>query len=212
MFDRLSGWIEGFTAAAHLVPQQMLESSSSDVWGAIISAGGAVLSGIVGVVGAIIGTKVGAKANQAATLAAAGHLAEVERKRFVDERIWEERRRAYSLILTSLHEAGNFWSEIETGFSQYGDDEGFFRSEIYKEWRHEALVHWMEVKRIFSENRLILSKDFVSKVSGLKEEVAAISEDHDPLGEPTRMKRIFRAAAAEMLEIAQREIVFGIEQ
>lgn len=207
MFERLSGWIEGFAAAAHLVPQQALEASSSDVWGAVISAGGAVLSGIVGVVGAIIGTKVGAKANQAATLAAAGHLAEVERKRFVDERIWEERRRAYSLILTSLHDAGNFWSYLDDGFSEAGSDaEGFFQSETYRGWRKEACEHWWAAIKVFSENRLILSEKFADRFAALRDDVAANDYDYDPPNEPKSMKDAFRSGFADLLKISQGEI------
>lgn len=203
--ERIFGWVDGFMAAVRLMPQSAQEGLSPEVWAAIITTLGA---GVIGIVGTTLGTKIGAKANQNATLAAAGQLAEVDRRRYIQERLWDERRRAYSLILTNLELAGDSWSYLENGFSEAGREaESFFRSSGYTGLRGEALEQWWAAEKVFSENRLNLSKVFAEKFSHLREAVAQNENDIDPPSEPKKMKIAFRSAFTDLLAISLSEIL-----
>lgn len=181
---------------------------SPEVWAAIITAVGAVISGAVGIGGAILGTKIGAKANQAATLSVASQLSHVERERFIAQRIWEERRRAYAAVLTNLNDARDLWSHIDDGFSEAGRDvEAFYRTDTYRDWRNEALKHWWEARRILNEDRLVLSESFVSRIATLREAIVASDFDHDPPNEAHDMRIAFTDAFDDLLRISKGDVL-----
>lgn len=207
-----------WTSAGHGKQQRerqcsnMIETTSTawspEVWAAIITATGAVLSGAVGIGGAILGTKIGARANQAATLSAAGHLSQVERERFIAQRIWEERRRAYSAVLTNLSDARDLWSYIDDGFSEAGRAaEAFYQTDTYRDWRAEALKHWWEASRILNEDRLVLSESFVSRMATLRECIVASDFDHDPPNEAHDMRKAYREAFDDLLKISKADVL-----
>lgn len=208
MLEWEAGWVRGFFSAVAQMETDAMRGWSPEVIAAAISTAGACVVGLVGIAGAIWGTKVGAKANQAATLAAASELAEIERHRFIAERVWDERRKAYSVILTTISDAGDFWSYIDDGFSECGSNvEAFYRSDSYDRWRNMALERWWEAKRTFSENRLVFSSEFVNRFAALREAVAANDMDHDPPNEGTEMREAFRAAFKDLLAISERDVI-----
>lgn len=162
------------------------------------------LIGMVGILGA---TYLGALLNRKTATSTALMMANIERQKHLDRKIWDTRKESYSLILIRLSEASKYANHMDDGYSSGGDihPEEYHSSEECRTHEQRKSAAWSECKAEFDKNHLVLSADFVTAFQDLVDDLATISE-HDmlPYVAP-KQAEYFRNGHSRLLQIAKEE-------
>lgn len=106
---------------------------------------------LIGLIGAIVGGGI----SSLTTLL----IARSERKKFVRERLWDQRREGYSKIVSSLVAATNIAMHMDDEYSD--DSHGYDASDAQRQAMAEFIAHMHSARDTFNSYRLVLSPSFV---------------------------------------------------
>lgn len=166
-----------------------------------------VLVALIGVAGILGGTFLGALLNRKTATSTTLMMANIERQRHLDRRIWDTRKESYSLILLKLTEAGKYAAYMEDGYSPGGElhPEEYHISEECRQHQQRKWAAWSECKVEFDKNHLVLSAAFVTAFQNLVDDLATINE-HDMLPDIVpKQAEYFRNAHSRLLQLAKDE-------
>ncbi|WP_170411284.1 hypothetical protein [Ruegeria atlantica] len=156
---------------------------------------------------AILGTFLGAYLNKRATLSTARELAEIERFKYAQDRIWDFRKETYTAILAHLRRASNHADRV---FSGYCDEqmhpETYFASDSRKEDEEAKWAAWVDCRKEFEDNLLTLSDDFTKQFYLLIHSFKIIDDNDLPPEAAQKAADIFNGFYPKLLRIAQNEI------
>jgi hypothetical protein len=175
----------------------------SSVVAALIGVGGVGLT----IAGTLAGTFLGSWLNRRTTLSTALDIAEVERHKYTQDRLWDHRKDSYTAILAGLR---------ATSKHAYTVDRGYNGGEMHPEEYHasdERTIQvrtlwdkWRETESEYESARLLLSDAFVARFEKIGDDLNAVDIDDLPPCIHSDFADIFRSAVPEMLAIAQAEI------
>lgn len=155
---------------------------------------------------AIFGTAIGAWINSRNTVSTARALAEIERLKYAQDRLWDFRKEAYTEILARLSEASNAADGLDAGYHHSGlHSEEYFVSEERKTLEEKLWEAWRHCWKGFEENRLVVSDDFAKRLS-LTRSALRGSEDMLPPEQASWSSQTLSKAHDELMGIALTEI------
>ena len=166
-----------------------------------------VLVALITVVGILAGTFLGALLNRKTATSTTLMMANSERQRHLDRRIWDTRKESYSLILLKLDEASKYAAYMDAGYSTGGEihPEEYHASEECRKHQQSIWAAWSECESEFAKNHLVFSADFVTAFQDLVDDLATISE-HDMLPDIVpKQADYFRKAHPRLLQLAKHE-------
>jgi len=156
---------------------------------------------------ALLGTYLGAYLNKRATLSTAKEMAEIERFKYTQDRIWDFRKESYTAILAHLRRATDHADKVFAGYcdEQYHPEE-YFASEGRRKDEDATWAAWADCKKLFEDSRLTISDDFAKQFQLLRHSFRVISEHDLPPESAQKAQDIFNAFYPKLLQIAQNEI------
>lgn len=95
--------------------------------------------------------------------------------RFIKEKLWEQRREAYSQIISSVVNMSECTTRIVEGYGE--NPVQFHNSEYRDKVNDEMWAHWKEAKACFASNALIVSERFGNKMVDLMAFVKDVGSD-----------------------------------
>ena len=117
-----------------------------------------VLVALIGVAGILGGTFLGALLNRKTATSTTLMMANIERQRHLNRRIWDTRKESYSLILLKLTEAKKYADYMDDGYSSGGEihPEEYHASEECRTHQQNKWEAWSECKSEYDKNHLVL--------------------------------------------------------
>lgn len=156
---------------------------------------------------ALLGTFLGAYLNKRATLSTARELAEIERYKYAQDRIWDFRKESYTAILAHLKQASTYADKVSDGYhDEQSHPETYHGSDARHKETKIAWESWGECKSAFEANRLTLSNAFVAEFQKIKDCLAAIDEYDLPPDIAFAEAQCFSDAYPKLLAVALEEI------
>lgn len=156
---------------------------------------------------ALLGTILGAYLNKRTALSTAKELAEIERFKYTQDRIWDFRKEAYTEILAHLKEASNYAERVRDGYhDEQMHPEAYHGSDRRPKDEAAAWDAWTRCKTAFVANRLTLSEDFTAEFQSLRDALGAIDEHDLPPDIAWAEAECYSAAYPKLLNIALAEI------
>lgn len=156
---------------------------------------------------ALLGTILGAYLNKRATLSTARELAEIERFKYTQDRIWDFRKESYTAILAHLKQASVNADKVSEGYhDELRHPEEYHGSDDRFKGTRATWEAWEECKSEFEANRLTLSNDFVSEFQRLIDALGAIDQYDLPPDIAFAEAECFTDAYPKLLTVALSEI------
>lgn len=166
-----------------------------------------VIAVLIGGCFALIGTLLGAYLNKRATLTTARDLAEIERFKYTQDRIWDFRKESYTVILAHLRRAADHADRLFAGYcDEQRHPEQYFESEERQQEEDATWSAWADCRKAFEESRLTISDDFAKQFQLLRHSFRTISDQDLPPEAAHKAQEILNSFYANLLEIAQDEI------
>ncbi|MYE06160.1 MAG: hypothetical protein F4Y04_02885 [Chloroflexi bacterium] len=172
----------------------------STVLAALIGAGGAVVVGIVGIVGILVSSK--------RAVAAARETAALNQQHEIANQVWNLRRLGYSVVVAKLGEASMHATSLDDGFQSPGmSPEHFWDSDRYTKLSAEMWNAWADCRSEFEKNRLTCSDGFAERFRQIHESLSDVELTRfDPLGRAIEVAACFRRAHSDLLSMAVAEL------
>ena len=156
---------------------------------------------------ALMGTILGAYLNKRATLATARELAEIERFKYTQDRIWDFRKESYTTILAHLRRAADHADKVFAGYCDaQRHPEEYFASEERQKDEDATWSAWADCKKEFEDSRLTVSDEFAKQFQLLRHSFRLIDENDLPPEVAHKAQEIFNSFYPKLLQIAQDEI------
>jgi len=156
---------------------------------------------------ALLGTFLGAYLNKRATLSTARELAEIERFKYTQDRIWDFRKESYTVILAHLRRATDHADKVFAGYcDEQQHPEAYFASEERRRDEDETWAAWADCEKEFEDSRLTVSDDFAKQFQLLRHSFRELSEHDLPPETAHKAQEIFNSFYPKLLQIAQDEI------
>ena len=172
----------------------------------MISADRDVLMAVIGVIGIIGATVVGAVLNKKSTVSTALLLAKIEKEKYFERKIWDTRKESYSLILKKLMETSKYASWVDEGYnSGENHPEDYHGSEICENHQRSISRAWGECKLEFDENYLVLSESFVAAFQELTSSLSEMNADDMPPNIAAKRADSFQNAYSVLSRLASNE-------
>lgn len=166
-----------------------------------------LLVALVGGGMALIGTILGAYLNQRSAVNTAREMAEIERFKYTQDRIWDFRKESYTAILASLKEASLNADRVNEGYhDEQSHPEIYHASDACKTLVQASWEAWSRSKEAFEKGRLTLSNDFVEGFGAIADDLSAVSEHDLPPEQAWKEAEAFRNGHRRLLVIALNEI------
>jgi len=122
-----------------------------------------ILTALIGTTGILAGTWLGAHLNRKSAYQTALQLAEIERRKYSQDRLWDAKKDAYSLTIARLNVLWkNVATMVEHAWGEGSDPERYFNDPIFNE--HDIL-RWdsfRSLKSLVDDNTLIFSDNFLN--------------------------------------------------
>lgn len=166
-----------------------------------------VLVALIGVAGILGGIYLGAVLNRKTATATTLMMANIERQKHLDTRLWDTRKESYSLILLKLSEATKYAEYIDDGYRSGGEvhPEEYHASDQCRTHLQRKWTAWSDCKSEFDKHHLVLSTDFVTAFQDLVDDLATITE-YDMLPDiAPKQAEYFRTAHSRLLHLAKDE-------
>lgn len=156
---------------------------------------------------ALVGTALGAYLNKRSALSTARELAEIDRFKYTQDRIWDFRKESYTVILSRLKEAYNHAGKVRDGYlDEQQHPEAYHGSDGRRKDETAAWSAWNECTAEFEKNRLTLSENFVAEFQRLVQAISQIDEHDLPPDIAWAEAECFSVAYPKLLAIAVDEI------
>lgn len=170
---------------------------------ALIGAGGVVLT----IAGTLGGTWLGSALNRRTALRTATELAEVDRRRYAEDRLWDARKDSYTSIVAGLRASAKLARIVDEGYnSGEMDPEEYHASEGSTKQIGALWERWRGTVAEFENSRLLLSDEFVERFEQIEADLGAVDQDDTPPDVYGQCETILREALPSLLAIAKAEI------
>ena len=174
-----------------------------------VTLDGEIIAVLIGGVFALCGTFLGAALNKRATLSTAHELANIERLKYTQDRIWDARKDCYNEVLSHLESAAQAAQRMNDGYndgqmSAHAYDSSKARTRDSK----ATWESWRSCKTVVENNRLSISDDFFAEFDNLRDSISeTLRDDHGlPPDVALSQSTCFSNAYPKLLSIAQREV------
>lgn len=156
---------------------------------------------------ALLGTILGAHLNKRSTLSTARELAEIERFKYTQDRIWDFRKESYTAILAHLNKALTEARKLHVGYlDEQSHPETFFASEERKNIEEAMWAAWKDCRQEFEHSRLTVSDDFAKQFQLLMHGFRLVDDNDLPPEKAEKLSDIFDGGYYRLLGVAQDEI------
>lgn len=167
----------------------------------------ALVGGGFALIGTLGGAFLGAYLNRRSAVETAREMAEIERFKYTQDRIWDFRKESYTTILASLKEASLNADRVNEGYhDEQSHPEIYHASDAHKTFAQASWESWSKSKEAFEKGRLTLSNDFVEAFGAIADHLSAVSENDLPPEQAWREAEAFRNGHRRLLGIALNEI------
>ncbi|UZW57549.1 hypothetical protein NUH86_18375 [Sphingobium sp. JS3065] len=173
---------------------------ASDLVAALIGTGGTLIVGFGGV-------WFGAYLNRKSALQTAIQLAEIDRHKYAQDRLWDARKDAYTAIVSGLTALDKSVDKMYDGFfNGPNDPEDYFQSSSFNEENDELWKRYRATKELYDNSVLILSDAFKVKFGEWQQDFFHYDENDIP-PEVTRAHRTAMGKHLhQFVEIAKGEL------
>lgn len=166
-----------------------------------------ILAALISIAGALGGTYLGMRLNRSSAVKTALDLADVERHKYTQDRLWDHRKDSYTSIIAGLRATARLAKVVDDGYND-GEmhPEEYHGSEGSTKQINELWEKWRETKADYENARLLLSDAFVIRFEQLENDLDAVDHDDIPPAVYSACEKVFRDAVPALLEIAKGEI------
>ncbi|SEI99463.1 hypothetical protein SAMN05518849_102126 [Sphingobium sp. AP50] len=140
-----------------------------------------ILTALIGTLSGLGGTWLGAYLNRKSAYQTAIQLADVERHKYAQGRLWDAKKEAYTLIIGELNVMRKLTQRINDGFTD-GEmhEEEYFQSASFHKDNNELWNRYRQLQTTFDNNSLILSDRFKEQFSEWMKDLFYCDEDDIP--------------------------------
>ena len=129
------------------------------------------------------------------------------RRRTLQDKIWDQRREAYSQIVFNLNAMVGFSSSVASGYED--DASSFYHSKTRDKLITDMWQKWRDLRTVRSSNILIISEDFRDALSNMTMDVVALTSDPD--GEDVQyiddLLKVLRSYEEKLTQVGSRELM-----
>lgn len=166
-----------------------------------------IIVALSGSLTALAGTWLGARLNQRGGLQTALQLADVERQKYAQDRLWDARKEAYTAIVISLNSLYKTADNIHDGFfGECAEPERFFNDESFSKLSSEFWERYRSLSAEFGDATLILSDSFKTLFGEWRADFASSDENDLP---PEHFEQYYKSIGRylpRIIEAAKMEI------
>lgn len=135
--------------------------------------------------------------------------ADREDAREKSRRLWAERQKAYTAILTSCRAWERLCGQIHEGYNGIqADPHSYDASESCKATKEAANAAYRSMRTSFDENRIILSDEFSARVTEISKKLQQLGTSDLPPLLAASVEDIAVKGRQDLLSIAKNELVY----
>lgn len=165
-----------------------------------------IVTALVGLAGTLGGTWLGAHLNSRSSAQTTLQLAEVEKHKYKQDRLWDARKEAYTLVVVEFNAMNRAADRMyDWFFGQYADPEHYFQSAQYDKDSEELWSAFRRAKALVHSNALVISAEF-ERLYGEWEGKFLLGEDGDPPERADYRRGAMAKYLPKLVELAKAEI------
>ena len=174
---------------------------ASDLIAALIGTGGTLIVGFGGV-------WFGAYLNRKSALQTAIQLAEIDRHKYAQDRLWDAKKEAYTAMIVELTALDKAVDRMYAGFTDLEiSPENYFQSPSFNEDNNHMWAKYQAAKELFDNSILILSDAFKVRFGQWQQDFFYYDNEHDIPPDVTKAHRTAMGKHLhEFVEIAKGEL------
>ncbi|HKY53336.1 MAG TPA: hypothetical protein VJM08_03480 [Anaerolineales bacterium] len=166
-----------------------------------------LLVALIGTGGTLAGTFLGAYLNRKSALQTAIQLAEIDRHKYAQDRLWDARKEAYTAIVAGLTALDKIVDGMYDGFfNGPNDPEDYFQSSSFNEDNEKLWDRYRAIKELYDNGVLILSDAFKVKFGEWQQDFFYYDENDIPPVVTQAHRTAMGKHLHEFVEIAKGEL------
>lgn len=155
----------------------------------------------------VIGTILGAYLNKRGSLSVASEISEIEKSKYIDNHIWDMRKKAYTEILYHLGDASRYADLVDDGYHlEEMHPEAYHSTKHCRDTEKKLQCSLRQCSSAFEQSKLILSNSFVQYYEDMQKEVNALSENSIPPMIAWQVNECLARWYSKLFETAKAEI------
>lgn len=166
-----------------------------------------ILATLIGTIGVLAGTWLGAYLNRKGSLNVALQLVAVDRHKYTQDRLWDAQKEAYTTIISDLNIMNRLAAKIYDGFyGEYSDGERYFAVGSYSSDSSEIWERFRLLKSHFENSALIVSDSFSLQFYDWERALLCSDEDDVPPQRAQDVRDAMTDHLPKFVELAKNEL------